>query len=306
MNRKDIVHFSHKYKISIEFIQRLLNWFDEEEIKELISMKSNNLRKTVRFNLLNRDSKIINKQLKTENILVEKLPDIPEGWRVRKGMNRIGNSISYLSGNIYPQGYGSMLSVHALDPKPGEFILDMAAAPGGKTTFIAERMKNQGVLISNDKNTKRIQSLINNLSRHGITNTVVTMMDAQSIRLHDFDRILLDAPCTGEGLIVSQPVRRMKKTNPYNMQRLQILLLRHAINIVKPGGVIVYSTCSISPIENEEVVNKFLDQVSIEKITISGDSGLVDFDRSFINARRLLPSKHYCDGFFIVKLRKKS
>jgi NOL1/NOP2/sun family putative RNA methylase len=233
--------------------------------------------------------------------------EMPEGLIIRKGWKKVGSSQSYLNGYVMPQGYGSMLAVHALDPLPGDFVLDMAAAPGGKSCFIAERLQNRGQLVANEKSHKRIQSLINNLMRHSIDNVVVTHQDALSISTNNFDKILLDAPCSGDGLIVSTPSRRKKKSliNSYSLQRIQITLLSKAFSLLKPRGTCVYSTCSINSIENESVLENLFEQFSVEQINIPGNPGLQTIHQEFSKTKRLLPSQHYCDGFFIAKLQKR-
>ncbi len=245
-------------------------------------------------------------QLLKEGIIAVADPYLDEGIVIKKGWNKIGSSQSYLSGYVMPQGYGSMLAVDSLNPLPGETILDMTAAPGGKSCFIGERMKGKGTLIANEKSHKRIQSLVHNLMRHGIANSIVTRQDALDIEIDEVDRILLDAPCSGDGLIVSNPSRRTSKTlvNTYSMQRIQISLLSKALSLLKHGGICLYSTCSINSIENELVVNQLIDEFTIEKIEIPGDPGSSTIHADLKNTKRLLPSKQYCDGFFIAKLRK--
>jgi ribosomal RNA methyltransferase Nop2 len=270
-------------------------------------MKPGNLSKTVRVNLLKITRKTAISRLSKEGIRSKSLDFIEEGLVIQSGWSKVGNSQVYLRGEIMPQGLGSMLAVQALDPQPGEVILDMTAAPGGKSCFIGERLAGKGIIISNDSSKKRNSALISNLSRHGITNSVVTMQDGMTIQTPPLDRVLLDAPCTGEGLIVSQPIRRKSKSilDNYQLQKVQISLLKRAISLLKPGGRCVYSTCSITTPENEEVIATVLDKVEIIEQNIPGIPGQDTIHPDLEKARRLLPSIHGCDGFFIVTLEKR-
>lgn len=172
----------------------------------------------------------------------------------------IGATPEYLAGHYMLQSASSFLPVVALDPQPYEKILDMASAPGGKTTYIAQLMKNTGSLFANDLKKERLRALQFNLYRLGVTNTAVTCRDGRkfgSIFPSTFDRILLDAPCTGLGIISKDPSIKATRQmiDIYKNSHLQKELLLAAIDSCKVNGTVVYSTCSVSPLENEEVVN---------------------------------------------------
>lgn len=165
-----------------------------------------------------------------------------------------------------------MLPASLLDPKPDEIILDMSAAPGSKTTQIASRMQERGVLIANDMQEKRLWTLNTNLQRSGVINTIITKKVGQWFSRHmteRFDRVLIDAPCTAQGTIRKDPsaLEYCSADNIGKMSRLQIELLSAAIDATKVGGRIVYSTCTLTPEENESVIhqilNKFVDQLEV-------------------------------------------
>ncbi|MHA2249701.1 MAG: RsmB/NOP family class I SAM-dependent RNA methyltransferase [Candidatus Kariarchaeaceae archaeon] len=295
-----------QHNTSVDLVDLLTSWFGVDEVDSILRMKPHHLHKTIRVNLLKLTRKEAIERLKKENIVCKRIKEVPEGLIVTQGQTKIGSCQSYLNGEIMPQGYGSMLAVHALDPLPGETILDVAAAPGGKSCFIAERMKNTGTLIANDASSVRIPSLISNLARHGISNSVVTLQDGMILNLPQVDRVLLDAPCTGEGLIVSQISRRKSRKimDHYHLQKVQITLLNKAISLLKPGGVCIYSTCSLSPIENEEVITQVLGKVTVLDLEVPGLQGFSQIHPDLVKAKRLLPSIHKCDGFFIIKLQK--
>jgi len=151
------------------------------------------------------------------------------------------------------QSASSFLPVLALDPQPGEKVLDMASAPGGKTTYIAQMMKNTGCVFANDLKKDRLRALQFNLYRLGVTNTVVTCRDGRKYGKafpNSFDRVLLDAPCTGLGIISKdQSIKANRlQIDIYKCSHVQKELLLSAIDCAKVGGIIVYSTCSVSPL----------------------------------------------------------
>ena len=275
----------------------------KEATTEVLSMKPADLRDTARVNLMQGSRKEILENLATENIRAKPLAGVPEGIEITNGAAKLGSSLSYLRGEVMPQGLGSMLTVLALDPKPGEFIIDMAAAPGGKSCFIAERMQGEGRLLSNDSSTVRYRSLLFNLARHHLSNVVFSNQDGQSLKETGVNRILLDAPCTGGGLLVSKPERRTSRRidDSIQLQRLQTQLLRQALNMLEPGGICVYSTCAVSPIENEMVVERFQDLVEFQSLSIDGRNAYIESQQI---GKRLYPHENFCDGFFIVKMVK--
>ena len=232
----------------------------------------------------------------------------------------LGNAIEHLLGYYYIQEISSMMSVIALKPQAGEFVLDLCSSPGSKTTQIAAMMENTGTLIANDIKLDRIKILSANLERCGVMNCVATRNDGVGLceRLakkgFKFDKILLDVPCSGEGTLRSSSktflMWNYKVVN--KLSREQKKLLANAIKCLKKGGEIVYSTCTHSPEENEEVINFALRNfpVKIEKINLPlkcrpgifewrGD----EFDKSVINCCRIYPQDNDSEGFFVAKLK---
>ncbi|CAE7213402.1 ansA [Symbiodinium sp. CCMP2592] len=203
-------------------------------------------------------------------------------------------------------------------------VLDMAAAPGGKTTYIGQLMRNTGTLFANDLRRDRCKALVANVHRLGLTNVVVTNLDGKKLSkmLPRLDRVLLDAPCTGSGIIARDPSVKVKRGQKdfENHSRLQKELLAAAIDMVdagsKTGGYIVYSTCSVSVEENEAVVDHALKTRNVELVSFTssvsfGVEGLTKYrERRFhpsLNlTRRYYPHVHNMDGFFVAKLKKTS
>ena len=239
---------------------------------------------------------------------------IPEVLAVTKAPFATGATTEYLLGQYYIQDLSSCIAVEALDIAPGQLVLDVAAAPGGKTTFMAQRMDNTGMIIALESNGARARSMLFNLSRCGVYNTSIFKMDAMRAGIFEmkFDRVLLDAPCSCEGVIAKDPTRKRSHT-PGDVDycsRIQEKMIQSAIKTVKPGGLLVYSTCSFAPEENEMIVDRILQNfrnVTIEPIDY-GSRGLVRFgDLVFHdllkNARRFYPHLDDTTGFFIAKLR---
>ena len=170
---------------------------------------------------------------------------------------------SFNGGLFYVQDPSTLLAVAELNPQPGESILDYCAAPGGKTTYIAERMKNQGNLVAHDTSSDRIKLIEANCSRLGVTCVKTTLPSTlNSQPPTNFDRILIDAPCSNTGVMRRRvDLRwRIRETELARLRAAQLQLLRDALPHLKPGGTLVYSTCSLEPEENSEVVHEFLKQ----------------------------------------------
>ncbi|EFA09757.1 probable 28S rRNA (cytosine-C(5))-methyltransferase [Tribolium castaneum] len=232
----------------------------------------------------------------------------------------IGATPEYLAGHYIIQGASSLLPVMALAPQENERILDMAAAPGGKASHIAALMKNTGVLFANDVNSERIKAIVGNFHRLGVVNSVITCVDGRKFPkiLKGFDRVLLDAPCTGTGVVAKdQSVKTSKDEQDiqrcYNLQRELLLAAIDCLNAKsETGGYLVYSTCSVLPEENEWVVDYALKKRNVKLV----DTGLEFGNEGFTNyrqfrfhpslklTRRFYPHTHNMDGFFVAKFRK--
>ncbi len=224
--------------------------------------------------------------------------------------------VGHLSGiynlDLFAQGYFSVqdesagLVVKLLDPKPGEKVIDLCSAPGGKTTFIAEMMKNEGKIIAVDKYEHRLNLVKQSCERLGITNVEFIAEDATTLSVEPANKVLVDAPCSGLGVIQKKPDIKWQRelTDIKNLAKTQIELLETAEKLVKEGGVIVYSTCTIEPEENIEVVKAFIErhpEFEIEDARNYLPADVVNSDGHM----ETFPHKHDMDGSFAVRLVKK-
>lgn len=221
-----------------------------------------------------------------------------------------------LLGYIHIQEELSMVPPLVLDPMPGEQVLDMCASPGSKTTQISQMMKNQGRVIANEPSLSRIAPLRSNCERLGVMNAAITRYDGRRFPTHPalFDRILVDAPCSSEGRERRDPGILCKSSSKrsQDLHRLQADLLKNAIRLTKPGGLVVYSTCTYAPEENEMVVESVLDMARLEEISIPGlvaCPGITEWTGIHLNhelhkTARYYPHINDTGGFFVAKLVK--
>ncbi|KAJ2666104.1 rRNA (cytosine-C5-)-methyltransferase nop2 [Coemansia sp. RSA 1199] len=235
----------------------------------------------------------------------------------------VGATPEYMAGHYMIQAASSFLPVMALAPQENERVLDMSAAPGGKTTYCAALMKNTGLVVANDANREREKALVANIHRLGISNAVVCNYDGREFPkvMGGFDRVLLDAPCSGTGVISKDAsVKTNKGPEDFsmltNLQKELILSAIDSVNADSPtGGYIVYSTCSVTVDEDEAVVNYALSKRPNVKLVDAkldfGRPGFTSFrGRSFHSSlsltRRFYPHTHNMDGFFVAKFKKLS
>lgn len=307
------------------FIERmkLLLGKDFKEYEEILKKPPV---RSIRVNTLKISPEKLKKRLEEKGWKIKQpWKDYPEVMIIESDLlpGELGRALEHLLGYYYVQELASMLPIIALQPKPDETILDLCAAPGSKTTQIATEIKNTGLIIANDIHLGRIKILASNLERCGVTNTIITKKEGRALckRLKQkdfkFDKILLDAPCSGEGTLRSTPVTYLM-WNPKTIKRLSRLqkqLFEAAFEILKVRGEIIYSTCTHAPEENEEIVNyvleKFGNKIKVEEISLpikcrTGISKWKDkkYTKETKQACRIYPQDNNTEGFFITKFRR--
>jgi len=276
----------------------------------------------IRCNTLKISPEKLLEKLKTKGWQVSQLyPKHPEIMLITSniGPGELGNALEHQLGYYYIQEVSSMLPVIALDPKPDDLVLDLCASPGSKTTQMAACMENKGTIIANDLKIDRISILVSNLERCGVTNCIVTRKDAIAFCTHysksslpKLDKILLDVPCSGEGTLRSSP-KTFLQWNPKMIKKLsrqQKKFFAFAVKCLKQGGTLVYSTCTHSPEENEEVVSFALENFPIKAETVhiplKSRPGLTEwkndkFHKEVSKACRIYPQDNDSEGFFVSK-----
>ena len=264
------------------------------------------------------DAKEIIKRLEAYNIYVEKLTCLENAYKVTAGSENLGKTIEYTIGKYYIQSLSSMLPPLVLSPTKNDKTLDLCAAPGSKSTQLSEMMNYKGTLYSNEVSGSRLRVLVYNLDKMGAINMGVINFKGENLsKVYDnyFDKILVDAPCTALGVL--------QKKNEVNswweeskvdlLSRMQIKLLVSAIKMLKVGGEIVYSTCTLAIEENELVLDTVLNNYPVElmpvDLPVNSVDAILEFEGRKLNpqiknAKRVIPWEIDSEGFFVAKLRK--
>ena len=298
-------------------VERYFQFLGEDQTKQLLEANEKQLTPSIRVNTLKIDKDALRNRLENKGFKFESINWIHYGFKIKKSPINLGSTHEYLQGFYYLQSVAPMLPPFILDPNPSDIVIDMCAAPGGKATHLAQIMNNEGNLILIERNRNRIPALEFNLRRLGISNSIIINDDAVNLSKMNLkaDKILLDAPCTGEGLIRQDSSRKRSKTMK-DISKLSIIqrkLLKTGLNSLNPGGQLLYSTCSIAPEENELVIDDVLKERSdfaIVKIPRNyGVKGIIDVYNKTLRedikySQRLYPHLHNTIGFFISLIQK--
>lgn len=294
--------------VPLFLIEKLNKQYGEEITNKILNGYSQNRVVSLRVNTIKATSQEICNELLKNDIEFEKVSFCDEAL-VIKNINeeKIKELDIYKNGSIYLQSLSSMLPPIILEPKENEDILDMTAAPGGKTTQIAALTNNKAHITACEMNNIRIEKLKYNVEKQGATS--VSILKEDSRRLNDyfaFDKILLDAPCSGSGTI---ELENEKTYNGFTEKLLekttqsQLTLLKKALKILKPGHEMVYSTCSILQEENEDIISKAIKGAKVEVVPVEIQGDIPKLPCKIEGALCVAPTKYY-EGFFVVKLKK--
>jgi 16S rRNA (cytosine967-C5)-methyltransferase len=287
-------------KISIQtshprwLIERWAKSFSVEEAESFA--RANNMVPPTAFRVVNvraNEAEVLSR-LNAAGALVEQSQVAKCAWRV-SGATSLVRELS-AAGEIYLQDEASQLAAEMLEVKPGERVLDLCAAPGGKTTLIADRAGDEALIVAADRSAARMATVVATMSLHGLKSIKPLLLDAAEklpFESNAFDKVLLDAPCSGTGTLRRNPeIRwRLAEKDVGAFAENQKRFIANAAEVVKPGGHLVYSTCSVERVENEEVIEEFL---------------AADDHFTLLSTRRTWPHRQGCDGFFIAVLQNRA
>ena len=263
----------------------------------------------LRINPLRTSIEEVEAALQSAGVLVRRIPHLPQALRFIGNTGSIQKLPGFKEGWWTVQDASAQLVGHLLDPQPGEVVIDTCAAPGGKTTHIAELMADRGKIWACDRTPSRLRKLQENSQRLNLQSIQICTDDSRHLNQfqNTADRVLLDAPCSGLGTMHRHADARWRQT-PASVRELSVLqreLIRHTSTFVKPGGVLVYATCTLHPAENEEVISAFLAESPDWQIESPSGVELPDSTESTPQGWfKLWPHRQDMDGFFMVRLRK--
>lgn len=289
-------------------LDRLAKQYGAGTCATIVSAFASERRPTLRTNTLKTTDDQVMAIFRDEAIQFERVKGIPHAFIIknRKDKELLEHPLTK-DGRIYLQGLTSMLPPFILDPQPGETLLDLCAAPGSKTSQMAAIMENRGTILACEDNEIRFQKLVNTMRIQGATIVEPKCIDATLLH-HEmpeaFDKILADVPCGAEGRINSKDVRSFSFWSEKNIianAKLQRRLLRSAVAMLKPGGTLVYSTCTLAPEENEDMIAWLVSEYPFMKpqpVTLPFPAR-----KGLRGEATLLPTKDY-EGFFVAKLKR--
>ena len=306
-------------EVSSSIFAYLKKIYNEKTAKEYIDFISSKPSQYIRINKLKTDQAVLKQKLfNNYGIECEPIPGFPDCLKITKGEEKTGKTVQHIMGDYYIQSLSSMLPPLSLNAGEKDTVLDLCSAPGSKTTQIGEMMKNSGTLIANEIALDRVKMLVFNIDRMNLINAGVIHSKGEllsKIYQAHFDKILVDAPCSGLGIIQ----KKNEVSNWWSLERISVLgdlqlrLLIAAIKMVKEYGEIVYSTCTLTIEENELIINKVLEKYPVEivdlELPVKSHTAFSNYEGKKLNsslskAHRILPWEINSEGFFIVKFRK--
>lgn len=305
-----------KKRLPKDFIDNLYETYSPLTVDKILSGMLGERSTTLRANNIKTTIQELMKILKENNIKFERVEWYKDALVIKNAKEKQIQSLeAYKKGLLYLQSLSSMIPPIILDPKPGEKVLDLTSAPGSKTTQIASMMENEGYILANELDKLRCERLKYNIEIQGAK--IVEVINQRGEKVGEnykekFDKVLLDAPCSGEGRFLGNNVatyRNWSIRNVAQLAKLQKKLLKSAYEALKVNGIMVYSTCTLNKEENEKVLDWAINNLNLKLIDINIDiKGKMqgfneNLDKSIKKAIRILPTKKE-EGFFIAKLRK--
>lgn len=287
-------------------VKRWVERYGQEATEALMLANNERPYLTLRVNLLKVDKTEFESLLNSVNLRFNHCKYLPDFYKLQN-LTNIQNWQYFQEGYFTIQDESAGMACRLLDVQPGMNVLDLCAAPGGKTTYLADLMNNRGTITSVDKFEIKLKYLEASLNRLGITNVKTVQADIRELEAESYDRILLDAPCSGMGTLSKKPEIKWKKDllDIRKLAALQSELIRKAAALLNPGGVLVYSTCTTEPEENFEVISGFLaehPEFELDKASRFVPEEVVDSN----GCVQTMPNLHKMDGAFAARLIKKS
>ena len=282
--------------------------------REFFDALARPLRTSIRINTLKADLDEIVERISNDYHL-ERIRWCREGFFI--DTKNFGSMVEHRLGLVFPQEAVSMIPPVLMEIEPKQKILDLCSAPGAKATQIAQYMENEGCLVANDLNPKRLNILISNLQRCGVLVARVTKMDGRRFSRYEerFDRVLVDAPCSNVGMIRKnfKYLKYWREREIERLSRLQKDLILAGYKALKPGGILIYSTCTLDPVENEEVVDHLIRSTDAEMEDIDipinrrkpfDGFGDKEYTSEVKKCLRIHPQDNDTEAFFVAKIRK--
>jgi len=299
-NKHLVTHLGIKYSFPEWLVEMWIGAYGEKTTEELLEASNKTPQISLRVNTLQTDVDTLLNKLDAVGIVAKPSDLVPTGLVIESLNNLSMQQIpGYIEGDFVIQDISSMCVAHLSGVKDDQTVLDVCAAPGGKTTHMAQLMHNTGRIIARDNQADKLETIQENIERLKIKNVIVEQYDALELDetlINTIDVVLVDAPCSGLGIIRRKPDIKYNKSPEglINLIDIQKGILKNAAEYVKVGGTLMYSTCTLNPAENQDIVNWFLKQDTRFKVHPLSEVGYLT----------LFPNSHDTDGFFIAKLNK--
>lgn len=301
-----------KRKLPQTFVDNLYELFSPLTVDKILSGMAGERYTTLRVNTLKYDIQNLMRYFKEENIKFERVPWYQDALIIKNVTEKEIQKLDiFEKGYIYLQSLSSMVPPLVLNPRPGEKVLDLTAAPGSKTTQMAAIMQNSGSILANELDKIRCERLQYNVIAQGAS--IVTVNNDYGERIggkypENFDKVLLDTPCSGEGRFIandSKTYRNWSKKKVDELVKIQRKLLRNSYEALKPNGIMVYSTCTLNLDENEKILEWALEQFNLKLLDIDVELREIEKGQTVNTSKaiKILPSKNM-EGFFVAKLQK--
>lgn len=302
-------YLSVKYSMPEFLVEEFVSQYGKETAETMMADFLKEKQVMIRINRWNNTIEETKKSLEGQGAELEKAPYLGEAFYL-KNFETIASLNAFQEGRFQIQDVSSMMAAHLADPKPGDQVLDLCAAPGGKSLHAADKMRNQGCVEARDLTEYKVDLIRENVQRAGVSCVVPKVKDAEQLDaewIGKADVVMADLPCTGYGVIGRKPDIKYyaSKEKEEELVRIQRAILANAASYVKPGGTLLYSTCTVNRKENGENAAWFLEQFPFEAVSL--DELLPDELKSGETAKgqlQLIPGVHKTDGFFLAKFRK--